>query len=94
MQDHVLFECPDHADPFDCPDTLVCYSEVFDEYGLMVHDGGSSLILIAFCPWCGKKLPDSKRPLWFATLTALGYKDPWEEDIPEEYRSNRWYKDS
>lgn len=23
----------------------------------MVHDGGSSVVAIAFCPWCGSKLP-------------------------------------
>jgi hypothetical protein len=25
-------------------------------YGLYVHDGGSSVIEILYCPWCGKKL--------------------------------------
>jgi hypothetical protein len=25
----------------------------------MVHDGGSSVVEIAFCPWCGSKLPAS-----------------------------------
>ncbi|WP_412762571.1 DUF6980 family protein [Priestia aryabhattai] len=26
------------------------------EYGLIIHDGGSSIIGISFCLWCGKKL--------------------------------------
>jgi hypothetical protein len=43
--------------PFECPDALVNYSEQGKDYGLIIHDGGSSVISIAFCPWCGAKLP-------------------------------------
>lgn len=25
-------------------------------YGIPIHDGGSSIIEIAFCPWCGSEL--------------------------------------
>jgi hypothetical protein len=44
-----------HADRTDCPDAFV--TEMNGGYGLMVHDGGSSAIEIAFCPWCGARLP-------------------------------------
>jgi hypothetical protein len=27
----------------------------------MIHDGGSSVLLITFCPWCGSRLPVSIR---------------------------------
>ena len=30
-------------------------------YGLIIHDGGESFILIQFCPWCGKKLSHDRR---------------------------------
>ena len=30
-------------------------------YGLIIHDGGTSAVTIQFCPWCGSKLPASKR---------------------------------
>ena len=25
-------------------------------YGIPIHDGGSSIISIKYCPWCGKQL--------------------------------------
>ena len=49
--------CDLHSDRFECPDALVNYSERRKDYGLIIHDGGSSVISIAFCPWCGTKLP-------------------------------------
>ena len=32
-----------------------------DEYGLPIQDGGTSFIKIKHCPWCGVKLPESKK---------------------------------
>jgi len=68
MSHRVSSACDVHEDRFDCPDALVEYLPKFDEYGIIVHDGGSSIIGIEFCPWCGKKLPPSKRDEWFAEL--------------------------
>jgi hypothetical protein len=48
-------KCDLHDDRYDCPDALI--NRVRCGYGLIVHDGGSSVIEIAFCPWCGSKLP-------------------------------------
>ena len=31
------------------------------EYLIPVHDGGASGIVMRFCPWCGTRLPDSRR---------------------------------
>ena len=53
MEENLLFECEEHPDPFDCPENLVSYSDVFDEYGLIIHDGGNTSVLISHCPWCG-----------------------------------------
>ncbi|WP_425490327.1 DUF6980 family protein [Heyndrickxia vini] len=33
----------------------------------------------------------SKRDLWFDTLEKLGYDAPYEQDIPEEFNSEKWY---
>ncbi len=85
--------CPQHADPSACPDALVAYWPKFDEYGLRIHDGGSSIVLISFCPWCGTRLPDSRRNEWFDTLERLGFEDPLTMDIPNEFRSDAWYRD-
>lgn len=53
--------CDQHPDPFDCADNLIFYSAQLDEYGIIIHDGGSSYSVIQYCPWCGVKLPESKR---------------------------------
>lgn len=55
MADDLNRVCVVHADRSDCPDTFV--TEMNGGYGLMVHYGGSSAIEIAFCPWCGARLP-------------------------------------
>ena len=55
------FDCDKCADAFECPDTLLHYSERFREYGLIIHDGGESWSVIRYCPWCGAMLPESTR---------------------------------
>jgi hypothetical protein len=47
--------CDQHLDRNDCPDSLI--GMVRGGYGIIVHDGGSSVVEVQFCPWCGKKLP-------------------------------------
>jgi hypothetical protein len=48
-------KCTSHPDRRECPDAFI--GEVRGGFGLLVHDGGSSVIEIAYCPWCGTKLP-------------------------------------
>ncbi len=67
------------------------YVEKFDEIGLKVNDGGSSFVELAYCPWCGAKLPESRRDEWFNKLEAAGI-DPHSGNIPEEFQSGAWYK--
>jgi hypothetical protein len=47
--------CREHAHAHECPDALI---SVFPggEHGIIVHDGGSSHVVIHFCPWCGADL--------------------------------------
>lgn len=61
MREEVERRCKKHAARSDCPDCLIDYSPHFREYGIIIHDGGSSVSRIAFCPWCGSRLPDSSR---------------------------------
>jgi hypothetical protein len=93
MERQLAWHCDMHSDPFDCPDCLVHYVEKFDEYGLIIHDGGTSFCLISHCPWCGTALPESKRDRWFDELAALGFDNPSEQDIPERFQSSEWYRD-
>jgi hypothetical protein len=58
--------CDHHPDPFDCADQVV-YRTDSGDFGLIIHDGGSSYIAIEFCPWCG---------------SALGSVDEGKERVP------------
>ncbi|MEV6038259.1 hypothetical protein AB0L65_44420 [Nonomuraea sp. NPDC052116] len=89
MVRQVTWECDQHADPFDCPDALITFNERFIEYGLIIHDGGTSVIVISYCPWCGMRLTESRRDRWFDALEALGV-DPSTDEIPTEYQDGRW----
>jgi hypothetical protein len=71
MNEQLASTCDTHPDRFDCPDALLTYSDRFDEYGLIVHDGASSSILIAFCPWCGATFRESKRDRWLEELARF-----------------------
>lgn len=73
---------------------LIYYSDVFDEYGINCVEDGSSYVLIEYCPWCGRKLPFSKREKWFEELEKLGIEDPLcDEQIPEKYKNSCWRKE-
>ena len=55
MAAQLNWSCDQHASPSDCPDALV--GRFADgRFGLFIHDGGTSRIEIAYCPWCGAAL--------------------------------------
>lgn len=83
------WDCDQHDDPFDCADAVVSFSPRFQEYGLIIHDGGTSSLLIDFCPWCGRRLPESQRDRWFDEMESRGI-DPWEDAIPAEFQDDSW----
>ncbi len=84
-------------DPFHCPEAIVYYEPMWDEYGIIVH-GKDYFIYLWFCPWCGAKLPESKYMLWYETLKAMGLKGvDWtnvssRKDIPKEFLTDEWYR--
>ncbi len=88
MTEAVTSVCADHPDRFDCPDAIVDYTPQFNEYGFIVHDGGTSTIALAFCPWCGARLPGSMRDRWFDELARRGFDDPGTQRIPQEFESD------
>ncbi len=92
MTQIVNYRCAEHPDPFDCPDCLIYYEPRFDEYGIIIHDGGSCYDLLRYCPFCGARLPESQRDLWLQILTDLGIQDPWTDPIPPEYQTGQWYR--
>jgi hypothetical protein len=67
------------------------YNAKFREYGIQILDGGSSVMQIQLCPWCGASLPSSLRETWFNRLNELGI-DPYEEQVPPEYKTAKWWE--
>ncbi|MFD7451290.1 DUF6980 family protein [Kitasatospora sp. NPDC059827] len=82
-------QCHQHDNPYDCPDAVVLFIAKYQEYGIVVHDGGRASIGIDFCPWCATRLPESQRDRWFGELERRGI-DPWAQDIPAEFEDDRW----
>lgn len=37
-------------------DSVITHASKRKEFGIPIHDGGSSYIQINYCPWCGQKL--------------------------------------
>ena len=56
MRLHSELDCDVHDDPVECADCLVLYYSGSREYGIPVRDGGSSYVVIQYCPWCGTNL--------------------------------------
>nr|WP_308355050.1 DUF2797 domain-containing protein [Streptomyces sp. MUM 203J] len=81
MERYVAGECSTHGDPYACPDALVVFVARFQEYGLVIHDGGSSYAGMDYCPWCGTRLPESRRDRWFEEMERLGI-DPVRTRCP------------
>ncbi len=92
MKRQLELNCDLHSDQFQCPERLVIYNPRFDEYGMIIHDGGNSYSILRYCPWCGKKFPRSKRDRWFEALKSEGYNDPLKQRIPSKFLTDEWYR--
>jgi len=81
----------------DDPRDPIEYNPVFREYFIRLNNR-SNIITLAYCPWCGGKLPVSLRENYFDALekeyqieTNLGeYKE--RSDIPADFRTDKWWK--
>lgn len=74
MKRQLEHTCGQHPDLNDCPDALVIHLKDTSEFGLRVHDGGSSFIKISHCPWCGADLLEqlSRKKLGRPALQVAG----------------------
>lgn len=88
MDTAIEIDCEKHADPWECADVPVIYNEIFDEYGLVSRDGSQSYVLLAHCPWCGTKLPESARERWIAAMDSMGLDTAGE--VPAAFRTSSW----
>ena len=83
--------CEDMREVLEAGETALAYQPRYREYSI-AYIGSVSVQLIEYCPFCGAKLPDSLRDEWFDRLEALGFDDPWVDDIPEEFMDDRWWR--
>jgi hypothetical protein len=67
------------------------YYDRFREYSVLVIDGGESVLIIEYCPFCGVKLPRSVRDDWYDRLDRLGL-DPDSDAIPDMMKSGSWWR--
>src|SRR5262249_34074584 len=51
---HSTHLCEQHADAWECPDMTLVRTK--SGFGIPVRDGGTSVIRIDYCPWCGISL--------------------------------------
>jgi hypothetical protein len=86
-----IFCCGQMRRAVEDPDLPIIYTAKFDEFGVRVLDGGSSTIVLEYCPWSGDKLPASLRDAWFKELDRLGL-DPLSRDLPVEFTDERWFR--
>jgi tryptophan synthase alpha chain len=80
MAHYVEWTCDMHETRADCGDCIVEYWPSQDRYGILIHDGGSSMVAIAFCPWCGTKLPDEGN----ASGNRMIDMSDWDIDEPND----------
>jgi hypothetical protein len=69
-------------------DKRIYWSPVFDEYGLICQPS-AEVLQIHHCPFCGYRLPESRRDMWFEKLEKEGWKT-WGDPIPIELLSHDW----
>lgn len=59
MADQMTSTCEHHGENrWECPDFVVLFHPDSGVYMLPIRDGGSSGIIITYCPWCGSQLWD------------------------------------
>jgi hypothetical protein len=72
-------------------ENVIKYTPKFREFGIEIPDGGTSKLVLNYCPWCGEKLPHSLRDLWFDTIFDMGL-EPGDDSLPDIYKTEEWWK--
>ena len=79
--------------PHQGPNPVLEWIAMWNEYRIPISRTGYQVTRILHCPWCGSKLPASVKEEWYQTLYALGYSDPGNDHLPEEFNSDKWWRD-
>lgn len=72
------------------------YYPMAREYGMSLNHS-SAVQLLFYCPWCGKKLPESLRDKYFDLLENEYHVEPefdiqQDPNVPAEFKSDEWWK--
>lgn len=59
MEDMSTLSCVMH-DKYECPDVLIDRHKD-GKMGIIIHDDGTSMMVINYCPWCGSKINKRKK---------------------------------
>ena len=73
-------------------DKLICFRANIQEYGIPCIGCSDSYYRLSYCPWCGKKLPKSRRIKFLKILRKKGFEPFEDDDIPQEYKTSEWYE--
>ena len=74
MTDQVNMRWPQAESPLlGSTDQRIYWSPVFNEYGLICQPS-AEVLQIHHCPFCGIRLPESRRDAWFKRLAGTGWK--------------------
>jgi hypothetical protein len=76
------------------PGRVLDWFASWDEYRIPMPYDGYSSTLIRHCPFCGYRLPESKRQLWYERLCSMGFDDPDNDDLPSEFETDQWWRGS
>ena len=78
------------------------YGPMFREYAISAVKEGERHIVhqqMFWCPWCGKKLPESLREKWFDAIEEMGLDDidilsdiDGDPRVPEDMKSDAWWR--
>ena len=69
----------------------ILYNPKFREIGININDGGTSYIMINYCPWCGTPLPASLREKWFDIIFDELELEPDDPLIPSKMKTDEWW---
>jgi hypothetical protein len=89
----IKLHCKTFFDLIDDASFPLTYNRKFREYGIDYTGDGCSYHVLAYCPFCGSRLPTSLRDSWFDRLDALGL-EPDSPLIPAELKTEMWWADS
>ena len=68
------------------------YSPKFREYDTHLINSPAKQCYF-YCPWCGKKLPESLRDEYFKILREkYSINSVRTQQIPEEFKTDEWWK--